>query len=348
VRFLTAVVAGVGVLTMLGGSGFAGSSAPSSMVMAPRTLAVVTGASPEVFGATASGAAWIDGVLSCKERIRRVHVLSFGRSRPNTLRLRLCSKYGYGQYEQISFDHGRAVWIESTSGNTFYEGRVFIAGPGDRAATTLERFGFDRGRSVEPSVLVAGDAAGSVIGNAGPVLRVVGRRARLLFGGAHLSAVDVSGNHIGVVRPEVPADVESRVAPQVEVHVRRTGALLSTFEPSRAGSIAVSAETVAIWPIDESRVDSYDLRGRKLASRRLVGFDFPGSAADAIGIVGRRIVYPRGRGIHAWDPRTGADKLLGVTRRQMLHFVVTGHRAIWTERVDSRRFAIRAMDIPIS
>jgi hypothetical protein len=217
-----AVAVSAGLVLMAGGSALGGRS-----VVNVRTLAVVTGPSPDAFAATTSGAAWIDAVFGCKERIRRLHVLAFG-SRPRTLRPRLCSEFA--QYGPISFDHGRAVWVQATGGNTSYEGRVLIAGPGDRAASTLQTFQFDRGRDIpEPTVTLSGDAVGTVIALDGPVLRIVGRRARLQFGGAGAVAVDVAGDRIGVVRPERQPDVSVTTPPSVEVHARKGDRLLSGF-----------------------------------------------------------------------------------------------------------------------
>lgn len=331
------VAVGAGLVLMAGGSALGGRS-----VVKVRTLAVVTGPSPYAFAATTSGAAWIDAVFGCKERIRRLHVLAFG-SRPRTLRPRLCSEYA--EYGPISFDHGRAVWVQATGGNTSYQGRVLIAGPGDRAATTLKRFQLERGRDIpEGTVTLSGDAVGTVIALDGPVLRIVGRRARLQFGGAGSVAVDVAGNRLGVVRPERQADVSVTTPPSVEVHARK-GGLLSKFEIPDRASIAVSAKTVAVWGSD-GVINANEPRGRWIASKRVV---LPvDDSRDAIGIVGRRIVYPRGRTIHAWDPRTGADKVLATASRQIMNVVVTGHRVIWTERLDSRRFAIKALEVPTS
>jgi hypothetical protein len=243
------------------------------------------------------------------------------------------------------------VWVSWTAGNTEYGGHVSIAAPGDRAATTLKRFHFDRDPDLpEPWVSLAGDRAGAVIALAGPVFRVVERRTRLLFGGSFSSSVDVSGDRVGVVRPEIREDGErSRVPPIAEVHERHTGALLADFALPRESYIAVSAQTIAIWRIDDRGrfvLDCYDATGRKFASKNLGPKPaFPGY--DVIGIVGSRIVYSRAsRRVYAWDPRTGVETLLAVSKRRMDNLVVTEHAAVWTEAVDARHFAILKLDIP--
>jgi hypothetical protein len=231
---------------------------------------------------------------------------------------------------------------------------VLIAGPGDRAATTLKTFHFDRGRDLpEPSVLVAGDAGGSVISLDGAVARVVGRRlSRVIFGGLSWEAIDLSGNHIGVISPERPADGSVPERPsKVDVRARKTGSTEYTFEVSDLViSIAVSADTVALSRCDCNLgerlwVDAYERRGLRIGSKR-IGARAPAGGPDAIGIVGRRIIYTRAGAIHAWDPRTRGDKILATAGRPIMNFVVTGHRAIWTERLDSRRFAIKMLEVP--